>query len=196
MRLRTASILVLILTATSALASEAPSILGVPEGSSVRLGDSIHQLVFQLGPPDYTSLAGETDGYYTPSPGDALVLTWNGRECQFGPQACSYSAFFESGSAVLSRFTVYLASESRPPVATLGGIVGPESRLVRFPLILDSDELEAQRGTCTSEKGEAQVLVVPELGLDAALSAGHDTVEVLDFSTERRLAGWPKPCEP
>ena len=188
--------LLLIWGAAPALASEEHSIFGLPKDVAVRLGDSIHLVVFELGPPDRTLLAGQEDGYYTPSPSDALVLSWDVRDCQFGRQACRYNAVFASGSAALTRFTVGFVQERSLLVEDVREIVGNLGRVFRFPLVCDSGEIECGFGVCSSDAGEVTKLIAPSFGLDTYLRGNGGTVELLEFSVERQQAGWPEPCEP
>jgi hypothetical protein len=193
-------VLVLALLSTlGAPAQESVALPGLPPGVDVHLGQSIHHVVYALGPPDHTQLAGETDGYPTPSPDDALALIWNDRDCPFGPSACFYSAGFANGSAELSIFSVYIDHESRPMVESFERSLGRESRIVRFEIIMDEDEIEGTFADCTSPNGAGVVLVVPSLGLDAHLESGQirpgpDKVELLDYSLRRLEEGWPPEC--
>lgn len=197
--MRSVLLMLALLASSTASAEEPPALVGLPTGANVHIGQSIHHVVFELGPPDHTHLAGETDGYPTPSRDDALVLAWHERECSFGPSACFYSAGFANGSAELSSFSVYIDGGSRPAVESFERSLGREARIVRFEIIPDDGEIESSYADCTSPDGEAAVLVVPSLGLDAFLESGQidpgpDKVELLEYSKRRLEEGWPRAC--
>lgn len=169
--------------------------VGLPDSAAVHLGQTIHHVVFELGPPDHTRLSGETDGAYDPALTDALVLSWNKRDCQFGAEMCTYWATFLSGSAKLSRIAIYLDSSGRPTLESFRRALDGEGRVVRHELIPDEGDIEATIADCVSPDGDAVVLVVPEVGLDAFLEHNSERIELLSYSIERKTKGWPKECD-
>lgn len=169
--------------------------VGLPDGADVHLGQTIHRVVFELGPPDHIRLSGETDGAYDPTPTDSLVLSWNNRDCEFGTEMCTYWATFPSGSAKLSRIAIYLESTGRPTLQSFRTTLDGEDRVVRYELIPDEGDIEATIADCVSPDGGAVALVLPEVGLDAFLEHNSERIELLSYSIDRKIQGWPKGCD-
>ena len=169
--------------------------LGLPAGKEIYLNQTIHHVVYQLGPPDHTQLTGETDGAYDPKPTDSLVLSWNDRDCQFGAGVCTYWATFPSGSARLTRMAIHLNSSGRPSVESIREQLAGDAREVRYRLLPDEGEIEASISECTVPDGEVGALVLPEVGLDVFLEHSSRRVELLSYSIDREKEGWPRECE-